>query len=460
MDDGALEQRLYREFQGPPPDRTLPDWNWVHKEMRRPHVTLRLLWDEYKHEHADGYQYSWFCERYAEIRGKLDPVMRQEHKLGQKCFVDYAGSTFQVVDPDTGEVRHAQLFVGVLGASNYTFADVTWSQDLASWLTSHVRMFNYFGGVCEILVPDNLRSGVTKPDYYEPDLNPSYHDLALHYGVAVIPARVRKPKDKAKAENGVLLAERWIMAALRNRTFFSLDELREAVWEKLEILNSKPFQKLPGSRRSVFEQEEKPVLRPLPAEPYYFTQWKKATVQLNYHIEVDGHFYSVPHELLRERLDVRLTAHTVEALNNGRRVASHRRSHRRGGYTTLPEHMPSRHRKHLEWTPERLIAWASKAGPQTAQMVEAILAAYLHPEQGFRACLGVMRLSSKYGVDRLEAACTRALAARAYRYKSVKSILERGLDRLPQTVSSPPTSQPGIAHENVRGAAYYSNERD
>lgn len=460
LDDLALEQRLYRGCKGPPSDRSQPDWNWVHKEMRKPHVTLQLLWDEYKREHVDGYQYSWFCQQYAEIRTKVDPVMRQEHKLGQKCFVDYAGSTFRVVDPNTGEVREAQLFVGVLGASTYTFVDVTWSQDLPGWLTSHVRMFKYFGGVCEMLVPDNLKSGVTKPDYYEPDLNPSYHDLALHYGVAVVPTRVRKPKDKAKVENAVLIAERWIMAALRNRTFYSLDELREAVLEKLEVLNSKPFQKFPGSRRSIFIEEEKPTLRPLPAEPYYFARWKRAVVQVNYHIEIDGHFYSVPYQLLKERVDVRLTAHTVEVLHNGRRAASHTCSHKKGGYTTLPEHMPPHHRKQLEWTPERLVAWASKTGPQTAHLVEAIMAVYQHPEQGFRACLGVMRLSNKYGTDRLEAACTRAVAVRAYRYKSVKSILENGLDRLPPTTASPTTSRPGVNHENVRGAAYYNGERN
>jgi transposase len=459
LDDAELERRLYRQDQGPPPDRTPPDWAWVTKEMRKPHVTAHLLWQEYKQEHPDGYQYSWFCHQYAAVRSRLDPVMRQEHKLGEKCFVDYAGPTFSIVNPVTGEVRSAALFIGTLGASNYTFADVSWSQDLASWLTSHVRMFKYFGGTTEITVPDNLKSGVTKPCYYDPELNPAYHELGLHYSTAIIPARVRKPKDKAKVENSVLIAERWIMASLRNRTFYSLDELHEAVMEKLEALNNRPFQKMAGSRRSVFLEEEKAHLRPLPSEPYYFADWKSARVQMNYHIEIDHHFYSVPHELLREQVEVRFTAHIVEVLHNGRRVASHKRSWRKGGYTTLAEHMPERHRKRAEWTPERLLSWAGSTGPQTAALVLKLLESVLHPEQAFRACLGVMRLSTKYGVDRLEAACARALAARAYRYKSVASILEKGLDKVPLVAPRSSVANTIGDHDNVRGAQYYDRER-
>jgi transposase len=459
LDDGQLEERLYRDrHKGKPPDAHVPDWHWVHRELRKgKNVTLAGIWEEYKNEHPGGYNYSWFCESYAKFRGHVDPVMRQVHKMGEKCFVDYAGPTFNIVDRHTGEVRTASLFVGVLGGSNYTFVEATWSQGLPDWLGSHVRMLEFFGGAPEIVVPDNLKCGVTKPNYYEPDINVAYSEWAQHYGIAVIPARVRKPKDKSKAENGVLLAERWIMAVLRNRTFYQLDELNEAIEGLLDRLNRRQFQKLNGSRLEMFEKLEKPTLRPLPSERYYYSQWKKARVHIDYHVELDGHYYSVPHELIHELLQARLTTTVVELLHNGRRVTSHRRSYVQGGRTTLREHMPSKHSKMLEWTPERLTSWASKNGPATRDLVAGIMAKWPHPQQGFRACLGVLNLSKKYSSERVEAACRRALIHGAYSYHSVKSILEKGMDKLIDTTES---TRPSILHENVRGAAYYAGSEN
>lgn len=456
LDNVGLEKLLYKDDQRfkPPVDGHCPDWAWVHRELRKgKSVTLRVVWEEYQQEHPNGYSYSWFCEGYANFRDQVHPVMRQVHKLGEKCFVDYAGPTFQVIDRHTGEVREAALFVGVLGGSNYTYAEATWSQELPNWLGSHVRMFEYFGGCPELLIPDNLKSGVTKADYYEPDINPAYHDLAIHYGIAVLPARKRKPKDKAKAENGVLLAERWIMAKLRNRTFYDLDNLNEAIGVLLAVLNSKRFQKLEGSRSSLFQEHEKSRLRALPAERYHFAQWRKARVNIDYHVDLERHYYSVPHQLIHEQVEARLTGTTVEVFHKGLRVASHRRSYIKGGATTLAEHMPPRHAKMLEWTPERLLHWAEKTGPATRELVDRIMQSKAHPQQGFRACLGVMRLAKKYP-ERMEAASRRALVHGAFRYQSLKSILEKGLDRVPADGAD--GQRPVIDHENVRGPAYYA----
>jgi transposase len=458
LEDPALEKLLYKDDQAftAPADSHEPDWEAVHRELRkRKNVTLALVWEEYKEDHPDGYSYSWFCESYGRFRGRVEPVMRQTHRFGEKCFVDYAGETFSVIDPVTGEVREAQVFVGVLGGSNYTYVEATWSQQLPDWLGSHVRMFEYYGGCPEIVTPDNLKSGVRKADYYEPDINPAYNELATHYGVAVIPARKYKPRDKAKAENGVLLAERWIIASLRNRTFYSLDDLNEAIGEKLHVLNTKRFQKLEGCRQSAFEQHEKPLLRPLPAERYEYAQWKKAKVNVDYHIELEAHYYSVHYQLIGEYVEARLTAFTVEVLHSGKRVVSHRRSYVKGGHTTLKEHMPPKHAKMLEWTPQRIEAWAEKTGPSARQVVAAIMASRPHPQQGFRSCFGVMRLAQKYGDERAEAACRRAIAYGAVSYQSIKSMLEKKLDRLPLPAEMLPP-RPPVQHENIRGPEHYA----
>ena len=452
VDDAWLERRLFPALPPSGPSRPLPEWSEVHRELGRKGVTLSLLWQEYKALHPEGLQYSWFCEQYRAWAAKLDLVMRQEHRAGEKLFVDYAGQTVPVVEPETGKVREAQVFVAVLGASNYTFAEATWTQTLPDWTASHVRAFDFFGGCPELVIPDNLRSGVSRADRYEPDLNPSYHDLARHYGVAVLPARVRRPRDKAKAEVAVQVVERWILAALRHRTFFSLAELNAAIAKLLERLNTRPFRKLPGSRRSCFEQLDRPALRPLPASPYVFAEWKSVRVHLDYHVDVAGHHYSVPHALVRRQLDVRVTAHTVECFHRGQRVASHVRSSHQGRHTTAPEHMPEQHRQMGEWTPECLIRRAEKVGPQTAALVTAVLNAGRHPQQACRSCLGLLRLARCYGNARREAAAARALAIRSYSYRSVESILQHRLDA---TAAKPFERADPVRHDNIRGALYY-----
>ena len=458
MGDFELEGLLFAESK---PARgneyVVPGWSEIHTEMQRKGVTLALLWDEYKQLHPEGgYQYSRFCDLYQEWRGKLDLSMRQVHRAGEKQFVDYSGQTVPVVEPSTGEVREAEVFVAVLGASNYTYAEATWSQSLPDWISSHVRAFSFFGGVSEILIPDNLKSGVDKPCRYEPDVNATYHELAVHYGAAVIPARVRKPKDKAKVEAGVQVVARWILACLRNRTFFSLEELNAAIAELLERLNDRPFQKLPGTRRTRFEEIDKPALKPLPSARYEYADWAKVRVGPDYHVAVEGSYYSVSYELVKTQLEARATATTVEVFHKGKRVASHRRSARKGQYSTLAEHMPRSHRAYAEWTPERVIGWASKSGPSVVEMVKEVMESRAHPQQGFRSCLGIIRLGKTYGSDRLEAACRRGLVIGARSYKSIASILKQGLDSKP--LDEHGSAHEPIDHDNVRGPRYYGRE--
>ena len=454
LDETALERTLYP----PAPTslsvrRSMPDWSSIHRELHRKGVTLTLLWHEYKAAHPEGYQYSWFCDHYRAWAGKLDVVMRQEHRAGEKLFVDYAGHTAEVVDRRTGEIRQAQIFVAVLGASNYTYAEASWKQSLSDWIGSHVRAFEFFGGVPELVVPDNLRSGVSKAHRYEPDLNPTYADLADHYRVAILPTRVRRPRDKAKAEAGVQLVERWILAVLRNRTFFSLAELNREIARLLERLNGRSFKKLSGSRREWFERIDRPALQPLPNSAYEFAEWKKVRVNIDYHVDIEGHFYSVPHALVRKSLEARYTERTVECFHKGQRVASHVRSHLKGHHTTVPEHMPESHRQYAEWTPKRLIRWAEKTGPATAGVIQTILQGRAHPQQGFRACLGILRLGKGFGDERLEAACRRAARIGSYSFKSIDSILRQGLDR--QTLPEQQELDLAIDHRNIRGADYY-----
>lgn len=454
LDDRALEELLYPP---PPPSATprpMPDLAEVHRELRRhKHVTLLLLWQEYRQGHDDAYGYSRFCELYRAFEAQVDPVMRQEHPAGERVFVDFAGATIDIVDPITGEVDDGQLFVGALGASNYTYCEVCRGQDIASWVMAHIRMFEHFGGVPELLVPDNLKSGVKTACLYDPEVNATYAEMAEHYGAAVLPTRTRKPRDKAKVESAVLIAERWILARLRKRTFFSLAEANEAVAELLDELNARPFDKLPGCRDSLFDELDRPALQPLPDRRYQLAQWFRRKVGVDYHVEVDRHLYSVPHALCGQPVDVRATAMMVEVLHEGRRVASHVRSHRRGRFTTDPAHMPRNHREQAEWTPQRFERWAAKTGPATAEVVRMVMASKSHPEQGYRACLGIMRLGKKHGADRLEAACERAAKAQAFAYKSIKSILDKGLDRQPDPDAS--ADRVPIAHENIRGPAYY-----
>lgn len=454
LDDTALERALFP----PPPtvpaeSRPRPDFSLVHRELKREGVTLFLLWEEYKAAHADGFQYSWFCEHYRAFASKVDVVMRQIHRAGEKTFVDYAGQTVDIVDRTTGEIRDAQVFIAVLGASSYTFAEATWTQGLSDWIGSHQRAFAFFDGVTEVVVPDNLKAGVTRAHRYEPDLNPTYAEMAAHYAVTILPARVRKPRDKAKVEVAVQVVERWILARLRHRTFFRLDELNRAIADLLPLVNERPFKKLPGSRRTLYEQLDRPALLPLPAQRYVFATWKKARVNIDYHIELERHYYSVPYQLVKLQVEARLTDHTVEIFHRGQRIASHRRSYKVGGFTTVAAHMPRPHRDYAEWTPRRLVRWAEKTGPATADLITQILSRRRHPQHGFRSCLGLFRLGQDYGKARLEAACRRALHIGAVSYKSIESILKHKLDQEPL----PEPAQPAlpIDHDNVRGPKYY-----
>ena len=424
---------------------SVPNWNLVHLELQKKGVTKFLLWEEYKQANPDGFNYSWFCREYNIWRGKLDLVMRHTHRAGEKLFVDYAGQTVPITDPGTGEIHEAQIFVAVMGASNYTYAEATWSQNLWDWINSHVRAFRFLQGVPLITVPDNLKSGVRKPHLYDPDLNPTYQDMAMHYNTAVIPARKKKPKDKAKAESGVLLVSRWILARIRNQQFFSLWELNLEIRKLLELLNNKHFKKLQGSRWSLFEEIDKPALQPLPSAPYEYALWKKVKVNIDYHVEVDRHYYSVPHQLVKRKLDARYTENTVEFFHKNTRVASHKRSYQKGAHTTVKEHMPKAHREHADWSPQRLINWAGKTGPATARLVQTIMEKKIHPQQGFRPCLGIMRLGKRYGAERLELACLRALSLGSTNYKSVESILKNNLDKQPLPNKSEYSDAPVLA---------------
>lgn len=405
--------------------------------------------------HPDGYEYSWFCQHFRCWQKDIDLVMRQEHKLGEKVFIDWAGDTIAVICPETGEVRQCSLFLGVLGASNYTFACPAFRQDTATFLACHVAMLEFFGGVPELLVPDNLKTGVTSPCYYEPDLNPAYSALAEHYGCCVLPTRPGRPRDKAKVETGVLYAERRILAALRNRQFFSLSEVKEAVAVELQKLNDRPFQKLSGSRRSIFISEEQPALRPLPARAYEHRDRKRARVHIDYHVELFGHYYSVPYELARKDVEIRYTPTLVEIFHEGVRVASHVRDDAKGRASTHPQHMPPRHRHYLEWTPERFESWGRKIGPETERLIAAVMARYRHPALAYRSCLGILRLSERYGAARLEAAAARTLRFGGASYKSVAHILKTGLDEKPWP--APRSATEPLFHENLRGPDYFAS---
>jgi transposase len=451
LGDKQLEDLLF-----PPQDtaseQPLPDWKAIRTELVRPGVTLALLWEEYRTEHKNGYGYSQFCNLYRIWRGQLARSMRQSHVAGEKLFVDYSGQLVRIIDPVSGELREAELFVATLGASDYTFAEATWTQKMSDWTGSHVRALEYFGGVPALVVPDNLKSAVIRACFHEPEVNRSYADLARHYDTAILPARPYKPKDKAKAEVAVQIAQRWILASLRNRTFSSLAEVNTAIRILLDKLNNKVTRHLGASRKELFEDLDKPALKPLPADPYVYARWKQCSIGLDYHIRIDGHFYSVPHRHVRDKLWVRITARTIEAFCKGKRVACHMRSDKAREKTTLEEHMPPAHRHYAEWTPEKLLAKAEGIGPDTAILTDVIMRDKPHPEQGLRAGAGIIKLARAFGEDRLEAACTRAIAIGARTYSSVKSILENNLDRQKPQKS---TDDPAITHDNIRGRHYY-----
>lgn len=454
LDDSGLEKLLYRQGAAREPTYADPDYAEVHQELKKKGVTLTLLWEEYLQAVGGrGYQYTAFCTRYKDWTGQLKRSMRQIHRAGEKLFADYAGPTLPIIDATTGESRPASIFVAVLGASSYTFACATAGQTQGDWLTGMGRALHFIGGVPALIVPDNPRALVTVADRYEPALNRATAEFANHYSTVILPARPRKPQDKAKAEAGVQVVERWILARFRHRSFFSVAEFDAAVAELLPALNNRPFKKLPGCRRDAFALLDAPYLRPLPASLFVLADWKKARVNIDYHVEYDDNYYSVPHALVRQEVELRITDCTIEVLPKSKRVASHGRSYRQGHYTTVSEHMPAAHRAHADWSPEKLLTWAASVGPSTAELVKRLLIEKADPEQGYRACLGLMRLTRNYGHPRMEAACERALAVGAHRYRSVASILEKGLDRQPQVSQQAEQALPD--HANLRGSGYY-----
>jgi len=462
MSDEELEAKLYAERPKRAQARPLPDPLYVHDEYQKVGVTLELLHQEYIEKNPEGYRYTQFCIAYRDWLGKRRLSMKQVHKGGEKLFVDYSGKRPQIVSMFTGECTPVELFVCALGASSYTYAEATLSQKIPDFIASHVRAFAYFGGVTGALVPDQLKSAVSRACRYEPGLNQSYVELAEHYGTAILPARPRKPKDKAKVEVAVQVAQRWILARLRNETFFSLMELNARIAVLLEDMNNRKMKGYGGqTRKERFLKIDKPALRALPSEPFVVTDRKWVKANIDYHIDLDGHYYSVPHALRHEKMEARFSQTTVEILHNGNRVASHKRSFEVGKHTTVAEQMPESHREHLEWSPTRIISWGQSVGPNTAALLEVIMAERKHPEQGYRSCLGILRQEKAYDKTRLEAACARALYNKARSYRHVASILQNGLDRLPlpkAAIAEATTTKSTDLHENIRGAAYYNDE--
>jgi transposase len=460
LSDDEIEGRLYPKA----PDgteRPLADPATLDLELRKAGVTLRLLHVEYLERNPVGaYGYTQFCEQYRAWKLTQRVTMRQVHRAGDKLFVDYSGKKPCIVDPETGARIEVELFVAVLGASNYTYVEATRTQKVADWVMSHVRALEYFGGAPCAIVPDQLRSAVTRPCRYEPGVQRTYDELGRHYDTVIFPARPAHPRDKAKAEVGVQVAQRWILARLRNQTFFSLEELNERIAELLEDLNTRVMVRYKASRRDLFERLERAVLKPMPTDRFSYGEWKKATVNIDYHVVFDDHFYSAPYQMVGDEVWIRATALTIEIFRNDsvptddNRVGSHLRSYKRGGHTTSDAHRSVLHLKHAEWTPERIINWAKTIGENTARLVEKILAERKHPEHGFRSCLGIIRLDKKYGRDRLEAACARALAVGGRSYGHVNAILQNGLDRAALPRDAEPSTP--IDHENVRGPDYYN----
>jgi transposase len=463
LDEEALEQRLYpgQASRRARSQRALPDWARIREELaRRDHqVTLALLWSEYKAEHPHGYQYSQFAELYRRFERRLSVVLRHTHRPGERCFVDFCDG-IALTDPVSGRRIPTQLFVGALGASSYTFATATLSQELPAWLDCQVRMYEFMQGVPALTVPDNLRSAVSRAERYEPELNASYRELAEHYGTCIVPARVRKPRDKAKVEAAVLVAQRWILAALRHRTFYHLHELNAAIAELLTKLNERVMRHVKESRRSLYERLDRPALKPLPAARYEYAEWKQVKLNIDYHIVFDDHFYSASYTLIGQTLWCRASARTIELFHKGKRVASHPRSHVKYTYSTLPEHRPASHRAHLEWTPSRLIDWGKSIGAHTAVLIEHVIRSKPHPEQGYRSALGILRLANKHSGQRLELAAAKAFAIGSPSYKTVKTMLEQRMEAAPlrgeaQRPERDPDASRSLGLINVRGGGYY-----
>jgi transposase len=429
LDDTQLERRVFpskREHCG----RPLPDWNYVHDELKKKGVTLVLLWSEYRQEHPDGYGLSQFCRLYRLFVNDLNLVMRQEHKAGEKAFSDFAGKRLEILDPESGKNFPAYLFVCTLGASSFTYADLFTDESTESWCLGHAAAFEYFAGVPKIVVPDNPKPVVTRACRYEADINPSFAHMAAHFDIAIIPARVRRPKDKAKVEAAVGVVTRWIIAALRERTFLSLDEARAAVRCLLDDLNDRHFKKLHCSRRDLHQSIDRPALKPLPTSPYIYTEFKKVSVKSDYHVEFDRHFYSVPYQLRGASVEIRATADTVEIAHKGLTIVRHLRSFAENQATSLAAHQPKSHQLYdQQQLLDRIWESAAHLGPSTLAVMEAIVQRQKHPELSYRSCYGILGLAKKFGDSTLETACRRALRSDSLSYTAVKSILTCNFDR-------------------------------
>ncbi len=453
MSEQDLFNKLFLPSKNNSKKRPLPDWEYVYQELRKKGVTLQLLWREYRDTHPSGLSYTQFCERYRAYTKATTPVMRQIHKGGEKTFVDYAGMTVPWTDLRTGEIHQAQIFVGTLGASQFTFVEATETQSIPDWIQSHIRMWEFFGGVSEVVVPDNLKSGVTKAHKYDPDINTNYQHVGEHYGFAIVPARVAEPKDKAKVENAVGCIEKQILAPMRHMTFTSITEINAEIKPRLIAFLQKSFQKMKTSRQELFEAVDKPALKPLPPEKYQYAEWKHAKIHIDYHFLFDDHYYSVPYKYIHNEVEIRATAKSVECFHQGKRIASHPRSHLKYKHSTLKDHMPPAHRAHAEWSPERMKRWANKIGPHTMKFIERLISSRAFPEQSYRTCLGVLRLGSRYGENRLEKACAIACESDVTRYQQIEAILKNKIDTLPHShVSNTPVI---TSHENIRGSNYY-----
>jgi transposase len=452
LTDDALEGKLFARAGVKQGMRRRPEPSWADLvvELKKPGVTLLILWEEYRAVHPGGYGYSRFCDLFRGFERLLSPTMRQDHVVGDKVFVDYSGKKIAIVDPLTGEIREAEIFVAVLGASNFTYAEATWTQTLPDWIGAHVRMFRSFEGVPRLIVPDNLKSGVNRASFYDPEINRSYGMMASHYGVGILPARPRRPKDKAKVENGVRFAQTCILGRLRRQTFFSLAEANAAIAEALDRINDHVMRRLGVSRRHLFQTVEGPALASLPVEDYEFAEWRFARVATDYHVEFSNFFYSVPHGLIRQQVDLRATTRTIEIFHRGKRIAAHQRRYGGRRYGTDPDHMPSSHRRYAEWTPDRFRRWAASVGPQTEGLIVAILASRPHPEQGFRTCLGVLRLFRDIERDRVEAVSARAIEIGGLTCKSIASIMAN------HKAARPATEPAAVMdHANLRGPGYF-----
>ena len=455
LSDKEIVSKLF-DVSSKPSKYPVPNWSKIHKDLRNKIVTLELLHEEYRKDYPDGhYGYTWFCNHYKAYAKKLSPSMRQIHKSGEKVFIDFSGVRQAIADPRTGEIVYAEIFVAVLGASGYPFVIAVPSQKKSDFIYAHNAMFKAFGGVPELLIPDNLKSAVTKADRYEPDLNPDYEKLAVHYGTAIMPARGYKPKDKGLVENGVKLMQRWLLARLRHTTFYSIAQLNNKINELMPLYRNKKMKRLGVSRQELFDTIDKPALNPLPVHEYEYKELKLLKVSIDYHIQLDHVLYSVPYQLIHKKVEVWFSTKMVSIYFEGKEVATHPRLYKRGAYSTQTAHMSSAHQKYLEWSPGRIMNWGLTIGKQTSKLLQTIMERKPHPEMGYRSCLGLMRTYEKYKEKEMSEEQLDEISAYALRYQKFR------LKQIKELLKNPPKEEEDTAvsllasHENVRGGSYY-----